>query len=172
MVQCKRATIRGLELDLAMPTPSMTNSEPSGSPHPAVAIAMKRVTVDASETADTDITFRVGSGASLLLSSLIATLLSYACSQFTMLSQHTMQTKVWIVSSPMYRSTQASVRISYKTIVFLILVLVILEMNVTELRQHITVPLSLNPRFQLSAPSNGTSEYAQHQDRKPRPNKR
>ena len=124
---CERATIRGLEVDPAMPALSMTVFRALQLIRSNSRDSYEKGGIDASGNADTHRTFRVGSGAMLLLSSLIATLLSYACSQFTMLSQHTMQTKVWISSLPMYRSTQASVRMSYKTIVFLILVLVTLE---------------------------------------------
>ena len=169
--KCKRPTIRGLELDLAMPTtPSMTNHEPSGSPNPAVAIAKKRATVDASENADTMSTFRVGSGASLSLSSMIATLLSSAYSQFTLLLQYIPQMKVLISPMPLHRPIQAFIRTCLKWTVLLVLAYVILEMNVAETGQHSTVHTSSNPRFQQSTYSNGTSEYAQHQQ--PRPNKR
>ena len=110
--KCKRPPIRGLELGLAMPAHSMTNSEPSGSPDTAVAIAMKRETIDASEIADAHLTFRVGSGASLLLPFVIATLLSYAYSTFTMLSQHILQMEVR--TSPMpsisHRVARATIR--------------------------------------------------------------
>ena len=93
---CKGATIPGLALGLAMPTPCMTNPEPAGSPcillvhsykitipDDAVATAMERVTIidalpDASETADTSLTFRVGSGATLHASFQMTSLLSYA----------------------------------------------------------------------------------------------
>jgi len=42
-----------------MPTISMTNSEPSGSPDIAVATAMKRAVIESSDIADNHRTFRV-----------------------------------------------------------------------------------------------------------------
>ena len=146
-----------------MATLAYMNSEPSGSPpDPAVATAKKSTRADvsdASEIADTQHTFRVGSGAMLLLSLMIATLLSYASSPLTQLKKLLWQTRVWTLSIHFYRVIQSLVSLCRKAIVLLVLVYVIQVMNVTE------------SMMRISSRSR-TSEYAQLQQTQPRPNKR